>query len=548
MSGGNRRRPPHRRRPFLNPQERRAWAILIAIAGMFGAVGWWAYKRSLRTLPKPAEVLVDPSTSTQAPALTPRAGLEMQTVVDRVGDSRRITLELGGGSAVLTLGPSEPGAGAVGEGTLTTESSEKGAAFANAVSHWLSEPLPPARATKTQLKPLKVQYLRLAVATSRAPEAFRLTLIGTRRRVELFFNLYPLTARATFLERGRPETRPDLTALLAEALRDGPKPLRTKADDPNMSSDAPLASTTKPLQPLPVVAAACGDHGVFAASKDGFHTKIVAIPEPGATPRTLTTIDGVLEGMSGSPDGKQLALLLVNAPNPDHVTPEDPRELLVVDTATGKPITFFDPQEGFRSTGLPVWTSSGALAVDGRLSTTTPGDRIVRAYGKSPAGLLGETEARQRFHPTRVEGDQVVLVAWENQPRPHPRTFLWTIGKPPVARDSIPYTSPDGRFVFTVDDDRIVMKDGHAFSSADVDDRAAIREVGAGAPIWLGKHLLGVASDVGLGLDLETLRVRPVVSAPNMSLVCATSDQKHAVLLGVDGSAVVADLATPSPQ
>lgn len=546
MSG--KRRRPHRRRPFFRPQERRAWLVLIALAGVFAVVGYFAYRRSLRSIPKAQEVFVDPATSTQAPPLTPRAGLEMQTVVERVDRSRRITLELGGGSAILTLGPSEPGAGAQGEGTLSAENAEKGAAFTAAVARWFSEPLPPARPSPTPLQPLKVQYTRLAVATSRAPEAFRLTLVGARNRVQIFFNLFPVNSRATILERGRPETRATLIALLAETLRDGPKPPRTHATDANVSSDAPLATAVRPLQAVPVAAAACGDHGVFAAVNDGAQTKIIALDGPSTAARTIASLDGVLEGMVGSPDGKQVAMLLAHAASLESVQPEDPRELRVVDTTTGHAIPIFNAQEGFRGTGLPIWAKNGILAFEGRLPTTSPGERIVRAYDTTVPSLLGETEARLRLRPTRIEGDQVVLAAWETTPRLQRRTFLWTLGKPPVAHESIPFTSPDGRFVFGIDDDKLVTKDGRTFSSADLDDRAAIRELDAGAPIWLGKHLLGLASDVALALDLETLKIRPVVAMSNVTLVCATSDQKHAVVTGTDGSAFIADLPAPAPQ
>jgi hypothetical protein len=251
--------------------------------------------------------------------------------------------------------------------------------------------------------------------------------------------------------------------------------------------------------------------------------------------------------MVASPDGKRLALLTVRTASPDNVQPEDFRELLLLDTSTGHALPLFNNGEGFRGTGLPVWSKSGVMVFEGRLPTTTPGDRIVRAYDAN-AALVGETEPRLQLQPTRMEGDQLVLAALDNQPRPHWRTFLWTLGKAPVARDAIPFTSPDGHFVFTIDDDKLVTKDGRTFSSADLDDRSALRLLDARAPIWLGKHLLGLASDVALALDLETLKIRALVATPNMTLVCATSDQKHAVATAPDGSAIVADLPTPSPQ
>ncbi|MGZ3448379.1 MAG: hypothetical protein ACXVEF_02205 [Polyangiales bacterium] len=467
--------------------------------------------------------------------------------MERLDRTRRISMKLGGGEAVLTLGPSEPGAGAQGEGTLVADTSEKGAAFVAAFGRWINEPGPPPRATPMPLKALKVQYVRLAAATSRAPEAFRLTLIGGRRQAEIFFNLFPDGTRATFLERGRPDTRVALVGLLAEGLRDGPKPPRTHATDPNIGSDAPLTSSVRPLLPTPVIAASCGARDVYAAVNDGWRTKIVAVTDPAAPPRTITTLDGVVEAMAGSPDGKQIALLMVRATSAE-VQPQDLRELRLHDVEKGTLIPFFNPEEGFRGTGLPIW-SKQRFVVEGKLLTTSPGDRVVRAYDTSTTpGLLGETKAQLHLRPTRFEGDQVVLAAWEIQPRPRRRTYAWTLGSAPVAKESIPFASPDGRFVFSIDDDKIIAKDGRTFVSTDVDDKAAIRALEASDPIWLGKHVLALQSDIPLALDLETMQVRPVVTTPNVSLVCATSDGKRAVLLSTDGSASIADLGSQVPQ
>lgn len=542
----NRRRPHPKRLP-LTREEKRALAAIPLAAIALGAIGYVSWKHDRAPAPKTAtSTVAEPERSASSPTLTPRAGLEVQTLVERRDGLRRIVLTYGGGEAVLTLGPLGPDG--KGEGTFVAESSAKGAAFLEAFARWFSEPLAPARTTPTPLEPLKVRYVRLAPPTSRAPEAFRLALSSPRRRAEIFFNLFPDGTRATFLERGRPEARPVLMAVLAEGLRDGPKPPRTQKTDPNMSSETPLATSVRPLLPGPVVAAACGDHGFYAAEKDGWHTKVVALPSASSTARTITTIDGVLEGLVGSPDGKQLALLFVHAANAEQIQPEDARELRIIDVATGATVPFFNADEGFRGTGLPIWSPKQVIVLEGRLPTTSPGERVARAYGAAPPSFLGETKAQLRLRPTRFEGDQVVLGAWEVQPRIVRHTFLWTLGSAPVLKEAIPFTAPDSRFIFHVEDDKLVTKDGRTFSTTDVDDKAAIRNLESSSPIWLGKHVLALQSDIPLALDLETLRVRPLANVPQVSLVCATADGAKAVLLTADGSALVADLGGQLPQ
>ena len=66
------------------------------------------------------------------------------------------------------------------------------------------------------------------------------------REAEIFFNFSIIDKRAAFSEKD-PDYREDLVSLLTTALRDGPPPERTLANDPTLTSDGPTFTDWKML-------------------------------------------------------------------------------------------------------------------------------------------------------------------------------------------------------------------------------------------------------------------------------------------------------------
>ncbi len=458
---------------------------------------------------------------THAPALSERDAGEISLEDDdlllssravKVGDLRSFDLSLGEGRAFLVLDGK-------GGGRLGAADADAGAQFLVSAARWLQVPVP-EQTHAEPLRPLTFQYMPMGDEGGRRWEYNKAFFEQGGEYAELYINVSSDGHHVIFRPKDSGYAAP-LIELFADALRDGPAPARTLANDPNLESVEPLFVLRKKGVPE-VERAVCLSSGWVALVGGELATSVRHHPWGTEDAADWCSLPGEAQSVSASANGV-VAIALVS---------EHPEARGVV---SGKDASWLWSVGGGKCQRLPEKP---------RRPTLGPFDTVLAApSGKELA--LEKDGVLLRIDVASGETSSVPLPKGSVWPYAWIGEAIWLkrlmedrfvrVSRPKDAvSDEADPTLPslDGRWSVTFLPKALEVrgKDGvaHRFTDAFRADRRALVRAREQLPPLLGPHQLVLDGSPQLALDLATLKTRPLVST-EVRLWCAAPDGKFAL-------------------
>lgn len=521
----------------MNPM---IWGLILAAILIVALLSW----RPRRQQTVGSVFNADPMVGARIPAARILTERGLVCVTERTSDdaSECFTLRVGEGEATLSLsfapGFRQTGELSIGTGTLTTPGRAAGESFVRSVAAWLERPLPDPPGYSADLTPMTCSAAWLGRergADDVVWSVLKVFLEVDLYYAEVFLRLSDDGKCAVLLEKDE-DYREPLVAVLATALRDGPPPRRTSATDPNLESDEPLV---RELRPLPGATeagrvVAWGRSGLMMCDP-GDHGRLLQWTDLSVEPRVLAEVDGVIEEIAASPDGRYVAVAVTSLVDGS----EDELRVLILDVeGRASELAATDPGEAARTNGACTWSPDGSmLAVSVALLAESDGGCVQTRVldigsGREIACSVAALDAAPKWW-----NDRLILEAVEVDEDYNVRTrrYGWDpVGDPPqLIEEHGDLQSPGGTHRLRVADGeiRVVGPEGEAlFRASWRSDLQAIADLQGLAPQWLGQRGLVLESDEPVVVDATSGRSRLLLS-----------DKGAACLVGAapDGSAVV---------
>jgi hypothetical protein len=484
-------------------------------------------------------------------------GLALKTETKTIEKATRFTLRAGEGEVVLTLSHTPGGEIMFGKATIEASDRDKGEKFLAAFAGWLKVPVPPARKNQTPLEPMFLEYARLGTPVGSLPQTNKLFFPHGDQVPELFFNFWPDTPRAMFLEKDE-DYRKGLVEVLAEALRDGPVPRRSAASDPSLAGEAPLFVSAKPLpgsETAKMRALTWTRSGALLGARIAEDkSTIFEWKNPTAAPREIITLDGYVERIAPAPSGTRAAVQIVFPESKrGGISGVEPRALASLDLVSGAATMLIakgDLSMGFTTV---IWSPDASkLALSAEVKTKEKyGAPTISIVIDSVKGTrIAETAPELDVRPLEWSKSGLVVEKTEfNDGGITYRHYLWSGGSEPP--QAVPgavvkeHTSPDGRYRARSLGDRLRVADtkgGERFFTSAVDANA-IKLLGETIVTWLGPHTLLLHAEEPIALDLDTLKTRFVTDDRRARVVEASRDGKWLLFTRHDDATLVASRA-----
>jgi len=408
-------------------------------------------------------------------------------------------LHLGQGVIVLELGAA---------GSLVAPDSHRGEIALLALAKWLKQPVP----IKTHSEPLQpVAFEALDMGDGDHKVFFS---VGAEY-AEMYINIKDPTH--VELVPKDPGYAGALISVFADALRDGPEPPRTKANDPNLETEEPLFASAHPFAFDDGHDVFCARDGWSAFRADTTHDMVVHAPWGGKATKVCELPGAVDDVAVGANSPNALAI----------VTARDARSGVIA-TGMAASLWSIDPG-GCHRIAVPAGSHLGpfsrpALSPDGtQVALIDNSDVVIFPVGKGPTTRTRTTDLAQ-IYAWDVDGIQTHDLEGQRQ--------KVVPGQPAASTDDAISTSPDGAYTAVVNAKGLDLVDRakktvahftpHVRGDVRAIDRARERPLA-----WIAPHGLILRGTPDISLDAATLRSRPL--ARTGGFLCASPDGAHAL-------------------
>jgi hypothetical protein len=528
--------------------KRRIWVFIgIALVVIVGLEVW----RRMQEPPVPGPDVIPAASvpSSQALAL----GLQ----VEPQEGGRRLRLRTKDGEAWLTL--KSPGAGAAqgpeaqgpeaqgpfrfGKAILEAPDRVRGAAFVAAVARWLGVSAGRVRQPPGPLEPVPLSYVALGQGQGegRRWEVYKLFLESGSEPAEVFLRI-ATDGRAAELVEKDPEYRASLVESLAAALRDGPEPVRSPQNDPNLESSEPLIPKLHPLAGAPPKTRP----GVWmrkqylASAEDPRGSVLLRWADPGQPPERLAVVEGWVTSILPSPARERIAFAVTTPREPGRISSDDPSAIWLLALGGGQPakLAASSPDFHFALSPSMVFSPKGDRLAVGALNKSgrrPPFPDVVRVCDVTDARVVAAIEGEGAGAPEAWDAQGIRFAKLHFGQEIRREHFQWVPGQKPRRVEVPVLRTPDGRFLLAALRGDLTVKDPaggvRILTSSRKADRQAIEALEGSSPQWLAGRLL-LQSDDLLAVDLGTLKAR---------LVLPPRPRLRVVAVGGEGRRIMAE-------
>jgi hypothetical protein len=418
-------------------------------------------------------------------------------------------LRAGDGVALLSTSPF----------SIVAPNAEAGGKFLAAAAKWLKVELP-AKTHTQPLEPLSFETIDMDDQNEggRTWHYHKAFLRRGAEYAELYINI---DASGRFVNfRPKDSGYADALAdILADALRDGPAPARTKETDPNLESEEPMFTLTKTGVEISRSHPVCLANRWLAASREKVEWRAWSSVEA----KQLCKLPGEADQVeTGTRSARGVALVSVHPPGVTSTS--DRSEVWTLGPDDCKHVT---PNEALKLTPFSTLLVSpdaaeAAFENDGDLSILDLGTGKVRHV----AGKKGHYLSGYRWDD---DGPLLKVLLGTNWIRAGDKPLeldqpVW------LSRDKAYRASPSGATV------AVTSKSGTATFTAKIrSDVRALKRSLDDAPALLGAHAMVLSGSPDLALDLATLKTRPLTPA-GYRYYCSSPDGEHALFLDENDS------------
>jgi len=408
-------------------------------------------------------------------------------------------LHLGQGVIVLQLAESS---------SLVAPDPHRGELALQTLAKWLKQPVP----IKTHSQPLQPVAFE---ALDMGDGDHKVFFTTGAEYAEMYINIKDST-HVEFVPKDSGYAG-GLISIFADALRDGPEPPRTKANDPNLESDEPLFGTAHPFAFADGHDVYCTGDGWSAFRADSAHETLVHAPWGGKIKKVCELPGAVDQIGVGLHSSNAIAI----------VTARDPRSGVI---GGGMSASLWNiDASGCHRIALPAGIHISpferpVLSPDGtQVALTDKSDVVVFPVAKGPT-------TRAHVH------DLSLIYAWdadgiELHDLSGGRQRL-VPGQPATDTDDATSTSPDGAYTAVVRKNSLDILDRTKHTTAHFTphvrgDIRAIERALSTPLTWVAPHRLILRGAPDIALDAATLRSRPL--AKTGTFLCASTDGAHAL-------------------
>lgn len=491
------------------------WGTLALLIGL-AWLGIWSSLRKEETGPGPE--------------------LELRYRETREPGARRIVLESASGRAVLVLDePAGSSPGRTGRGRFEPTSVEEGGGFVRDLARWLGRE-PPAPAANGRLAAFPFRYKWYEPWGGRDQLSVFLSSAGPWAELRLEFE--PGGERAWITERNE-FTAANLCRTLADALRDGRPPRRSRAVDPDLASDEPIVTAATPLR--------CGGDVEYAVWTDlgfvgavvvgGAPTRVVRWNDAEDRGTTMATFSAGVSALVPSPDGREVAATVCGSDGIGIMVMREPGRIprFLAGTDADFPINLrsevvWSPDGEYLAVSCPV---PGAAREQGRV-------RVVDALS---GAVRFETDAFLRVGIVRWSDDGLLLARTEQGPGEQATRvyFRWRSGEPIRSVEPPSWVSPDRAYRVTPLGDGTLRIRGPVkslrYATALSDTQWAIRSWTVHGVDWCGPHHVLVDIEDPLLFDVAAQKMRLLLPDSGWTFLAASPDGRNLLCRAPDGSA-----------
>jgi hypothetical protein len=504
-------RPQHSSSPRLKdpcPRRVAATALTIGLTGLLLGSSLNAF-----ATPAPGSEVPDTPPVAQAGDLVLRAQPQGAGYELRVGEGR----------VLLTLAPP----------TLVAPNPEAGSGFLDALSKAL-DVAPPIKDHTTPLQPLSFSLKDLG-NEEEGGRMWRFHKASFARGgdfAEAYLNISS-DGRYVVLRAKDPSNNESLVDILAEPLRDGPAPKRTKASDPNLESDEPLYAAGKPVLTPFMHSAACLPGGWLAFANVDKGYSVQWFDWGSGAKKTLCELTGTVAEIAVGSRGNSAVLLLAEGDEHGVRSSDGHSSLWRLDAQGCQRIKLpANVQLGHFENLLVSPDGTKAALVGGRqlhvidtangVTKSIPldwrqGDSLLRAYAWDDSGILLWKLANGRATFAR-----------------------YVPGGVPVQLERLVLSSRDGQYRVSPELNALEVRsktstESRRLQARNRNDQRTLQRMNTEAPALLAAHGLVLRGTSDLALDLVTLKTRPV-APKNLKWYCATPDGANALFTDIGSS------------